>query len=87
MPGNLLLGYFHVRCSGSFYASSPMVYALFTVSALTMAGIITTEEVGMGWHFVVAGVNGFMIGASMIYTLTHVLHGTPKESMAIFQRP
>ncbi len=27
-----------------------------------------------------AGVNGFMIGASMIYTLTHMLHRTPKES-------
>lgn len=77
--GNLLLGYFHVRRSGSFYASCLVVYALFTLSVLTIARI-TTRDVSMAVYFCVAGVNGFMIGASMIYTLTHVLHRTPKQT-------
>jgi predicted MFS family arabinose efflux permease len=77
--GNLLLGYFHVRRPGSFYASCLVVYALFALSVFAIA-MVTTRDVGMGWYFAVAGINGFMIGASMIYTLTHVLHRTPKES-------
>jgi predicted MFS family arabinose efflux permease len=77
--GNLLLGYFHVRRSGSFYASCLVVYALFSLSVLTISRI-TTMEANMGIYFCVAGVNGFMIGASMIYTLTHVLHRTPQDA-------
>lgn len=77
--GSLLLGYFHVRRSGSFYASCLVVYALFAATVLTI-GKITTRNVGMGWYFLVAGLNGFMIGASLINTLTHMLHRTPKET-------
>lgn len=77
--GNLLLGYFHVRRPGSFYSSCLVMYALFTLTVLTMSWI-TTRDIGMGWYFLVAGLNGFTIGASMIYTLTHVLHHTPGET-------
>jgi predicted MFS family arabinose efflux permease len=77
--GNLLLGYFHVRRAGSFYTSCLVVYALFATSVLVLSKI-TTKEASMAGYFFVAGWNGFMIGASMIYTLTHVLHRTPKDS-------
>ncbi|ERF77095.1 hypothetical protein EPUS_06313 [Endocarpon pusillum Z07020] len=77
--GNLLLGYFHVKRAGSFYTSCLVVYLLFSLSLLVI-GSITTREVEMGWYYLAAGVNGFTIGANMIYTLTHVLHRTPKES-------
>jgi predicted MFS family arabinose efflux permease len=77
--GNLLVGHFHVRRSGSFYTPSVVVYACFAVSVLAIA-LITTQDVWMGWYFVVAGVNGFMIGASMVYALAHVLHRTPGDS-------
>lgn len=80
--GNLTLGYFHVRRSGSFYASCLVVYAAFALTVLTLSRI-TTTNVGIGWYFAVAGANGFMIGASMIYTLTHVLHRTSKENYFI----
>jgi len=77
--GNLLVGHFHVRRSGSFYTACVVVYACFAVSVLAIA-LITTEDVWMGWYFAVVGVNGFMIGASMVYALAHVLHRTPGGS-------
>ena len=56
-----------------------MAYALFTLSLLAIS-TATTENVGMWTYACAVGVNGFMIGASMIYTLTHVLHRTPRHS-------
>ena len=77
--GNILPGYFHVRRAGSFYTSCLVVYALFGMSVLTLSRI-TTREASMGGYYFVVGWNGFMVGASMIYVLTHVLHRTPKDS-------
>lgn len=77
--GNLLLGYFHVRRAGSFYASCLVVYALFTLTLLAIASI-STRDIAMGWYFLAAGLNGFTIGGSMIYTIAHVLHRTPPQT-------
>lgn len=80
--GNLLLGFFHVRRSGSFYTACLVAYALFTLSVVVISRI-TTRQASMSAYFCVAGVNGFMIGAGMIYTLTHVLHRTSKDTHLI----
>jgi hypothetical protein len=74
--GGLLAGIFHIRRSGSFYAHSVVSMALFPLTFLILVFISTPDSPWAGYVTVVF-TNGFLTGASLNYTLVHLLHLTP----------
>ena len=73
--GGILVGWLHVRRSGSFYLPSLITYILFAVTLFLVAQLSTSGS--KTWVYVIAlFANGFFTGAAMNYTLAHVLHLT-----------
>ncbi|KAF2177645.1 MFS general substrate transporter [Zopfia rhizophila CBS 207.26] len=73
--GGLLAGVFHIRRNGSFYVHSVLSMALFPITFLILVFISTTES-PWGGYMVVVFLNGLITGASLNYTLVHLLHLT-----------
>ncbi|KAF9882139.1 major facilitator superfamily transporter [Colletotrichum karsti] len=71
--GGLIVGWLHVRRSGAFWLPSIVALSCFaaTMFGLSLAGTVGTPL----WLFVAAVVlNGLATGATLNYTLAHLLH-------------
>lgn len=76
--GGILAGYFHIHRNGSFYVHSLVSMALFPITLLVLA-FISTAHSSSSLYVVVVFVNGLLTGASLNYTLVHLLHLTPSS--------
>ncbi|KAF2197324.1 MFS general substrate transporter [Delitschia confertaspora ATCC 74209] len=76
--GGLLAGIFHIRRDGSFYLPSVISMGLFPLTFLLLEFISTPDS---SWTLYVLSVfiNGLLTGASLNYTLVHLLHLTPSS--------
>lgn len=71
--GGVLVGWLHVRRAGSFWLPCIVSTALFSLALLALSLVSTAAA--PGWLWVAAVVcNGFATGATLNYTLAHVLH-------------
>jgi predicted MFS family arabinose efflux permease len=73
--GGVLAGIFHIRRSGSFYAHCLVSMGLFPWTFLVLAFISTPDSPWAG-YVVTVFTNGLLTGASLNYTLVHLLHLT-----------
>jgi hypothetical protein len=73
--GGILAGYFHIHRQGSFYTHAVVSMALFPITLLVLAFIATPESSPV-LLVVVVFLNGLVTGASLNYTLVHLLHLT-----------
>ncbi|ORY12418.1 major facilitator superfamily domain-containing protein [Clohesyomyces aquaticus] len=76
--GGLLAGVFHIRRNGSFYLHSLISMAIFPITLLILA-FISTATSAWGGYVVIVFCNGLVTGASLNYTLVHLLHLTLPE--------
>ena len=77
--GGLLVGWLHIRRLGSFWLATVVVYALFPVTLVILAGI-STEHSSPALYVLVVFACGCFTGAALNYSLAHLLHLTPKET-------
>jgi hypothetical protein len=73
--GGLLAGVFHIKRDGSFYMHSVVSMMLFPLTLLVLA-FISTAESSWGLYVLMVFCNGALAGASLNYTLVHLLHLT-----------
>ncbi|KAI4592152.1 hypothetical protein KJ359_011480 [Pestalotiopsis sp. 9143b] len=74
--GGLVVGWLHVRRAGSFWLPSLVSMALFGASLLLLSFAASPSV--PTWVFVgIIFANGLCTGASLNYTLAHLLHLTP----------
>lgn len=77
--GGLLVGWLHVRRAGSFWLPSLVSMALFGASLLLLSFAASPSV--PTWVFVgIIFANGLCTGASLNYTLAHLLHLTPSHT-------
>lgn len=77
--GGLLVGGLHIKRPGSFWLPTTIVYALFPLSLVSLAFLVT--EHSSAWLFViVVFFCGAVTGAAVNYSLAHVLHLTPSST-------
>ncbi|PSN66595.1 MFS general substrate transporter [Corynespora cassiicola Philippines] len=76
--GGVLAGIFHIKRNGSFYMHSLISMALFPVTLLVLA-FITTEHSSWSLYVLMVFLNGLITGASLNYTLVHLMHLTLPE--------
>jgi hypothetical protein len=80
--GGLLVGWLHVRRGGSFWLPSLIGLACFGVTLFSLSIVGTSDS--PAWMFVLAVVlNGLSTGASLNYTLAHLLHLSHTETQFI----
>lgn len=77
--GSVLVGFFHIRRKGSFWLPTIISLALFSV-ALFFIGQFSTSTVSPGLYIFLVFMHGLFTGASMNYTLHHLLHLVPPET-------
>jgi predicted MFS family arabinose efflux permease len=77
--GGLLVGWLHIKRSGSFYAAGVITYALFPVSLVILA-MLSRDDSPVALFIVMLIACGFVTGAALNYTLAHLLHLTPKDT-------
>ncbi|KAF3353489.1 Vacuolar basic amino acid transporter 1 like protein [Verticillium longisporum] len=77
--GGLIVGWLHVRRNGAFWLPSIIGLALFGTSLFILSVVSAPES--SAWLFVlVVFANGLATGASLNYTLAHMLHlSRPEE--------
>ena len=73
--GGLIVGWLHIRRSGSFYIPSLISIVLFASTTLIVSQISTPNSNVYGYVCSLF-VNGMVTGALLNYTLAHVLHLT-----------
>ncbi|EDP52303.1 MFS multidrug transporter, putative [Aspergillus fumigatus A1163] len=73
--GGLLVGWIHIRKTGSYYVSTLIVFLLFALTNFILA-ILSTPSSATVAYVVSTFFNGLFIGASMNYALSHMLHLT-----------
>lgn len=77
--GGILIGWLHVRRAGSFWLPAVLSVFLFGVSMLGLS--FTSNLATPTWLYVlVVFVIGFCTGATLNYTLAHLLHLTEPET-------
>lgn len=77
--GGLLVGWLHIRRDGAFYYPSIVALTINPCTLVALAALATASS--PAWAFIIAVfVNGVVSGASLNYTLAHVLHITPKST-------
>ncbi|KAJ9664266.1 hypothetical protein H2201_005258 [Coniosporium apollinis] len=76
--GGLLAGLFHIRRAGSFYVSCILTFAFFAAS-LFLLSQISTPSSSVTAYVIATFLNGLVTGASLNYTLAHLLHLAPKS--------
>ncbi|KAM0808473.1 putative Major facilitator superfamily domain-containing protein [Seiridium cardinale] len=77
--GGLIVGWLHVKRSGSFWAACLVSIFLFGLSMFTLSFISSPSM--PTWIFVgVLFANGLCTGATLNYTLAHMLHLTPTDT-------
>ena len=76
--GGMLVGWFHVKRNGSFWM--PSIISLFASGATIYAlGWLGSPETPTSAFIIVIMLNGFATGATLNYTLAHLLHLSLKE--------
>ncbi|OGE50483.1 hypothetical protein PENARI_c016G06021 [Penicillium arizonense] len=73
--GGLLVGWLHIRQTGSYYISSLIIFVGFALASLVLS-FLSTPESPVALYFSVIFLNGLFAGALMNYTLSHLLHLT-----------
>ena len=73
--GGILVGWLHIRRTGSFYIPSLVCITLFALTTLVVSRI-STPEFNIYAYTGVLFANGMATGALLNYTLAHVLHLT-----------
>ncbi|EAW21110.1 putative MFS multidrug transporter [Aspergillus fischeri NRRL 181] len=73
--GGLLIGWIHIRKMSSYYISTLVVFLLFALTNFILALLSTPSSPTIA-YVVSTFFNGFFIGASMNYALSHMLHRT-----------
>lgn len=80
--GGLVIGWLHVRRGGSFWLPSLIALACFA-STLFMLSLVGTLD-SPPWLFVlVVFLNGWATGASLNYSLAHLLHHSHQDTAFI----
>lgn len=76
--GGLIVGWLHVRRAGSFYLPCLVCVLLFGLAIFGLS--LTSNASSPAWLYVlVVFCNGFCTGATLNYSLAHILHvSTPK---------
>ncbi|KAI1336542.1 MFS general substrate transporter [Xylariaceae sp. FL0016] len=77
--GGLLVGWLHIRRSGSFYLPSLLCFGLFGISLLALS-FASTPGVPMWLYVAIVFLNGLFTGGALNYTLAHLLHLTLPET-------
>ncbi|ORY65088.1 major facilitator superfamily domain-containing protein [Pseudomassariella vexata] len=77
--GGLLVGWLHVCRAGSFWTSCLVSIALFAVSLLTLS-ISSSPSISIWVYITTLFFNGLFTGATLNYTLAHMLHLTLPEN-------
>ena len=80
--GGILVGWLHIRRTGSFYVPCLITLILFALTTLAISQISTPNSNVFGYVCVLFA-NGMVTGASLNYTLAHVLHLTPPATHII----
>ncbi|OTA91000.1 hypothetical protein M434DRAFT_397562 [Hypoxylon sp. CO27-5] len=77
--GGLLVGWLHVRRTGSFWLSCIVSFALFAASLFWLS-LTSTPDVPIALYIGIVFLNGLFTGAALNYTLAHLLHLTLPET-------
>ena len=80
--GGLLIGWLHIRRTGSFYQAVLVCFGLFVLSMFTVSWISTPTS-NIYLYLGIIFVNGFIAGALLNYSLAHVLHLTRPSTHVI----
>ncbi|KAK5018212.1 hypothetical protein LTR39_001111 [Cryomyces antarcticus] len=73
--GGLVVGWLHIRRAGSFYIPCLVTFALFPLTLLVLA-LTSTPSSSATLYILSTFANGLCVGASLNYTLAHILHLT-----------
>ncbi|KAI0838699.1 MFS general substrate transporter [Hypoxylon sp. FL0890] len=71
--GGLIVGWLHVRRTGSFWLSCVVSFTLFAAS-LFLLSLASTPDVPIALYIGTVFLNGLFTGAALNYTLAHLLH-------------
>ncbi|PMD44375.1 MFS general substrate transporter [Hyaloscypha variabilis F] len=77
--GGLIVGGFHVKRGGSFWLPSVVAYGLFSCTFAVLSEI-SNEHTAAPLYLLAVLANGLCIGASLNYSLAHILHLTPPST-------
>lgn len=77
--GGLIVGWFHIRRHGSFYAPTMVAYAIFPFTLALLALLAHRDGSAVGFICTLF-ICGFATGAALNYNLAHLLHLTPKDT-------
>ncbi|KAI1331735.1 MFS general substrate transporter [Xylariaceae sp. FL0255] len=77
--GGLLVGAFHIRRSGSFWAPALLCIVLFGISLFALS-VSSTRDTPFALYVVIVFFNGLFTGGTLNYTLAHLLHLTVPEA-------
>ncbi|KAE9378132.1 MFS general substrate transporter [Stipitochalara longipes BDJ] len=77
--GGLVVGGFHVKRGGSFWLPSIISYGLFSCTFAVLSQI-SNENTPAALYLLAVLANGLCIGASLNYSLAHILHLTPPST-------
>ncbi|PYH98079.1 MFS general substrate transporter [Aspergillus ellipticus CBS 707.79] len=73
--GGLLVGWIHIRETGSYYVSGLVAYLLFALSNLVMS-VLSSPDSSTIAYIAATFLSGFAVGSIISYTLSHLLHLT-----------
>ncbi|KAI1380944.1 MFS general substrate transporter [Hypoxylon crocopeplum] len=73
--GGLLVGWLHVRRTGSFWSSCLVSFVLFAASLFVLS-LASSPDIPIALYVVIVFFNGLFTGAALNYTLAHLLHLT-----------
>ncbi|KAI0134611.1 major facilitator superfamily domain-containing protein [Xylariales sp. AK1849] len=77
--GGLLVGWLHVKRTGSFWSACLVSIILFGLS-LFMLSLVSSPSIPTWIYIIVLFCNGLSTGAALNYTLAHMLHLTHSET-------
>ncbi|KAI1389716.1 MFS general substrate transporter [Hypoxylon trugodes] len=77
--GGLLIGWLHIRHTGSFWLSSLVSFILFAASLFVLS-LLSTPDIPIALYVAIVFLNGLFTGAALNYTLAHLLHLTLPET-------
>lgn len=77
--GGLVIGWLHVRRSGSFWLPSLVSLALIGITLYALSWV-ATPDYSVTTFVVIVFISGFATGAFLNYTLAHIIHLSPKNT-------